>query len=441
MRPEKKRNRNKLLDIIRLRIYYASGKNYTLKFGYSDIKSEEIQEQLRNIHSARKNGNVKRIECLCKREKRALVHIKKTGNKYVIASNPNNKKKHSDYCLLGKHISEYVDIEGVEPKLKNFNIFTPPYFSSSNSKKSYDKRTPKEQEKTRRLTFGLLMGLILGEAYQFAFASENKIKDQKISRCSPLFPAKMPTNEKVIRKFYPKFKQLFHEKGNYSFKEFTKNYVLKVGIVKNFNYKKHNNYLEMEVICYLSPEDPEGKVLKLTIPRQRISNLILSKKAFSPSEPPLFIALIKDKNSHEITRAYVYPLLYSNKEKPFIPIDSKYEKSFINKIHNQGLKFIKPLKVNLTWHLFFTNLDIYKHVINHTYTPDLIIFKNSSIAFVEIIDEKMVLQSSYYRHNLENKRKSCNEIKNTIDQEVKNCHFLCLEARSPEELMSKLKTV
>ena len=442
MRSEKGKNskKNKLLDIIRLRICYASGKDYILTFAYSDIKSEEIQKQLGNIYFARKNGNVKRIECLCKSEKRALVHIKKIKNRYVIASNPHNKQKHNNHCLLGTCINEYVNIEREDPKLRNFNIFALPYFSSS--RKSYNKRTPKEQEKTRRLTFGLLMGLTLGNAYQFAFASKNKIEKQKISRCSPRFPAKMPTNEEVIGKFYPKFKELFHENGKYSFKEFTKNYILKAGIVRNFNYIEQNppEMLEMEVICHLGPKDLKGKILELTIPRQQISNLILSEKAFSPSEPPLFIAWIEDKKNCEITRAYVYPLLYSDKVKPFIPVDSKHERSFISKIHSQGLKFIKPLRVNLTWHLFFTSLDIYKYIINYTYTPDLIIFKSPSIIFVEIIDKRMVFHSPYYKYNLENKRKSCNKIKNIINQEVKNCHILCLESENPEELIRKLKT-
>ena len=58
----------KILDLIYLKIEYASGKSYILKLAYSDIKSEEIQKELKKIHSARKNGNVRNIVCLCNKK-------------------------------------------------------------------------------------------------------------------------------------------------------------------------------------------------------------------------------------------------------------------------------------------------------------------------------------------------------------------------------------
>ena len=429
---------NKLfLDLIRLEISYTSGKTYTLKFAYSDLKSKEIQGQLRNIYFACKNNNVKSIKCSCRKDKDTLVHIRKISDKYIIASNPNKKQNHSSHCLLGNKIDNYVNTENIEPNLRNFLIFEPPAFpidKKASNKKIYD-------EKTKRLTFSLIMGLALGKAYQFAFAKQNKINGQKISRCSPIFPANMPTNIEVINKFYYKFIDFFSKKGMNSFESFKRTYILKAGIVEKFSVREQGKILEMEVRYYLSPEDSKGKISLLKIPRYRISNLILSEKALSTSTPPLFIALIKKKISNEITRAYVYPLLYSDIEKPFIPIDSKHEKTFIERIYNHGIKFVKPLKTNLTWHLFFTNLDIYKYIIEYTYTPDLIIFKEKNILLTEIIDKRFATRSKKYQINLANKRKLCNKIKDKIHREINNCNLLCLEVETPNDLISKLKDI
>ena len=433
-----KKTRNKsFLDLIFLKIFYTSGKTYTLKFAYSDLKSKETQEQLRNIYSACKNNNVKRIKCLCRKDKDTSVHIRKKSNKYIIASNPNKKQNHSNYCLLGNKINNYIDTENTEPKLKNFRIFEPPPYLTK--KKTSNKKI--HDEKTKKLTFSLIMGLALGEAYQFAFASKNKINGQKVSRCSPIFPANMPSNIEVINKFYPKFKSFFNKKGINSFENFKKNYTLKAGIVENFNVIEPEGILEMEVKYYLSPENSKNKISLLTIPRHRISNLILSEKALSISTPPLFIALIEKKYSNEITRAYVYPLLYSDIEKPFIPIDSKHEKTFIEEIYNHGIRFIKPLKVNLTWHLFFTNLDIYKYLIEYTYTPDLIIFKGGNIILTEIIDKGWAAKNKKYQINLTNKRELCNKIKDKIHRKANNCNLLCLEVVTSDELISRLEDI
>jgi len=425
----------KILDLIYLKIEYASGKSYILKLAYSDIKSEEIQKELKKIHSARKNGNVRNIVCLCnkKRSKEPLVHIRETKGKYTIVSNPNKKKEHDEYCLLGEPINKYVNFEQDIPQIKSFDIFYPPY--SSNSRKYHNEEREKREEKTRRITFSLLMGLLLGEAYSFAFASKNKINGQKISRCSSSFPAKMPTIEEVISKFFLKFKDTFPKKGRLSFEEFKKKFVLKLGVVESLTYDEKNNLLKFKGIYF----KPQQKKFEFLLPRQKVSNIIASRKAYSPSKVPLFISSIEDKSNHRINKAYIYPIAYKNKNESFIPVDSENERSFIKKLYTHGLKFVKPLKTNLTWHTFFTSLDIYRYILDYTYTPDLIIFKGKTIAIVEIIDKNMLEKDPNYAKNLENKENLCQKLRQTIQQNT-TCQITCIKARNYEELMEKLSS-
>ncbi|WP_022846791.1 hypothetical protein [Desulfurobacterium sp. TC5-1] len=291
------------------------------------------------------------LYCACSfPEKRVPLIIAKSGKLFYIKSFPEKTSEHDRICPF---YGESVDTQALWKKWSKKEIKVTlldfPNESNSNSTEEREERLrPLTNSNKPRLTFTRIMLSYIDDAYGLAFNSVNK----GINRLKESKNLSLPTVGKVLTVLGGKL----NEKTPKGFRLFV-------------NLISHNS-MEISGESLILTYNDRKKIVH----KRQIFGWDLWENGFAGSTGKfLNINVVKGKL---ITRAFFMPLLYLERSRPFIPIESRNEAGKIESLLKQGNRFFKVVTGSISKNYAKLSLPscATSVLMRLSYYPDLVIF-------------------------------------------------------------------
>ena len=350
-----------------------SGKDYII-FPYQNDR--EWREQHLNIlrelyklyRQIRESGGRTPFFCGCRYPKRKIeLSLAKSGELYHFKTYKEQTANHSPECHF---YDEPVDTEKIWERWKGKKLSismldVPKSPNQSVASERDELKRPLTKSNQPRMTFSRMMVSLTDEAYGWAFNGLNV----GIDRLAQAEKLTLPTNSDVV----VRLRKLLSQRIPKSYEVFIN--LLSPGEIK----------VEGDSVIF-----PFGR----KISKRQVFGWDLDERGYASSIGNFLNINIFHKRKRIITRAFFLPLLYSQEDKPFIPIESKNEAKVIEKFLSDGKKVFKVLTgsiakkyAKLGYPTCITSI-----LLRLTYYPDLILFENP-LKVVEI----MGLESENYK--------------------------------------------